>query len=100
MENVHVFPFEGKEIRKAWHNEEWYFSVVDVIEILTDSKDPQQYWKRLNQRDPELKGAVQIVPLLIATSGGKQKTDWRQFNASIGRARRHGSPAPALPRRT
>jgi DNA-damage-inducible protein D len=74
MENSsNLTPFEGEKIRKLWHNEQWYFSVVDVISILTDSKDPAQYWKRLNQRDKELKGTVQIVPLLLDTVGGKQK---------------------------
>ena len=65
--------FESKEIRRVWHNEEWYFSVVDIVEALTSSKDPKQYWKRLNQRDKELKGGVQIVPLPFETDGGKQK---------------------------
>jgi DNA-damage-inducible protein D len=74
MENSNnLTPFEGEKIRKLWHDEQWYFSVVDVIGILTDSKDPAQYWKRLNQRDKELKGTVQIVPLLLDTVGGKQK---------------------------
>jgi DNA-damage-inducible protein D len=74
MENSsNLTPFEGEQIRKLWHNEQWYFSVVDVIGILTDSKDAAQYWKRLNQRDKELKGTVQIVPLLLDTVGGKQK---------------------------
>ena len=68
-----ITPFEGKEIRKVWHEEQWFFSVVDVIGFLTESRDPQQYWKRLNQRDQELKGTVQIVPLLLETAGGKQK---------------------------
>lgn len=68
-----ITPFEGKEIRKVWHEEQWFFSVVDVIAFLTESRDPQQYWKRLNQRDQELKGTVQIVPLLLETAGGKQK---------------------------
>jgi DNA-damage-inducible protein D len=74
MENSNnLTPFEGEKIRKLWHDEQWYFSVVDVIGVLTDSKDPAQYWKRLNQRDKELKGTVQIVPLLLDTVGGKQK---------------------------
>ena len=73
MEEQNLMPFEGKAIRKIWHDAEWYFSVVDVIEVLTDSKDPQQYWKRLNQRDKALKGGVQIVPILFDTLGGKQK---------------------------
>lgn len=68
-----IIVFQEKGIRRVWHNDEWYFSIVDVVEVLTGSSDPQQYWKRLNQRDPELKGGVQIVPLLIETQGGKQK---------------------------
>jgi DNA-damage-inducible protein D len=38
--------FEGKAIRKIEHNGEWYFSVIDVIGILTDSTDLNQYWKK------------------------------------------------------
>ena len=44
--------FEDQPIRTAWdeEKEEWYFSVVDVIRILTDSKDPLAYWRKLKQR--------------------------------------------------
>ncbi|MFA4886723.1 MAG: Bro-N domain-containing protein [Candidatus Nanoarchaeia archaeon] len=45
--------FQGKNIRKTWHNNEWWFSVVDVIEALTDSKDPTDYWYRLKKRELE-----------------------------------------------
>jgi len=69
--------FESKQIRSVWSEAEqkWYFVVEDVVAILTDSKDPKQYVKRMRQRDMELaKGWVQIVPtLLIETLGGKQK---------------------------
>ena len=50
MENSNLIPFEGKEIRKEWHNEEWYFNISDVIAVLTDSKDPKAYWRKLKQR--------------------------------------------------
>ena len=46
--------FKGKEIRKKLHNDEWWFVVNDVIEALTDSRDPAQYFKRLKERDHEL----------------------------------------------
>ncbi len=48
--------FEGKNIRVAWSEEEekYYFSVVDVVQVLTDSADAKQYIKRLRSRDPEL----------------------------------------------
>ena len=44
--------FEDKKIRTAWdeENEEWYFSIIDVISVLTDSKDPTAYWRKLKQR--------------------------------------------------
>jgi len=45
--------FEGKKIRKVWHNEEWWFSVVDMVEALTDSVDAKDYWYRLKQREQE-----------------------------------------------
>ena len=46
--------FKGKEIRKTIHNDEWWFSIADVVEVLTDSTDPRQYIKKMRQRDSEL----------------------------------------------
>lgn len=69
--------FESKNIRSIWNEteEKWYFVVEDVIAILTDSKDPKQYIKRMRMRDSELsKGWVQFVPTLkVETKGGLQK---------------------------
>jgi len=42
--------FKKKEIRKAIHDNEWWFSVVDVVAALTDSADPGAYWRKLKQR--------------------------------------------------
>ena len=44
--------FEEQPIRTAWdeENQEWYFSVVDVVRVLTESKDPAAYWRKLKQR--------------------------------------------------
>jgi DNA-damage-inducible protein D len=67
--------FQGKQIRRTWHNNEWWFVLEDIISALTDSRDPKQYIKRMRQRDEVLsQGWVQIVPPLpIDTAGGKQK---------------------------
>ncbi len=69
--------FESKQIRSVWNEteEKWYFVIEDVISILTDSKDPKQYIKKMRQRDLELsKGWVQFVPtLMVDTAGGPQK---------------------------
>ncbi len=51
MSNIKLF--QDKKIRSVWNEEEeqWYFSVVDVVEALTDSVDPKQYIKKLRMRD-------------------------------------------------
>ena len=48
--------FQDKKIRRIWHNEEWYFSVVDVVAALTDSADAKDYWYRLKKRELESGG--------------------------------------------
>ena len=44
--------FEEKKVRTVWDGdqEKWYFSIVDIVEILTESADPQAYWRKLKQR--------------------------------------------------
>ncbi len=67
--------FQGKGIRRTWHNNEWWFSLEDVVFVLTESNDPKQYTQKMKQRDePLAQGWVQIVHTLsIDTSGGKQR---------------------------
>ena len=43
--------FQDKKIRRIWHNEEWYFSVVDIVAVLTDSPTPRQYWGKVKDRE-------------------------------------------------
>lgn len=50
QEIVKLAVFEGKQIRKVMHNGEWWFSVVDVCEVLTESPDAGAYWRKLKQR--------------------------------------------------
>ena len=51
-QNDNIQLFEDKRIRTAWdeEKEEWYFSVVDVVAVLTDSPNPQTYWRVLKKR--------------------------------------------------
>lgn len=51
-QNDKIQLFEDKRIRTAWYEEkeEWYFSIVDVVAVLTDSVDPTAYWRKLKQR--------------------------------------------------
>ena len=52
MENDKLQLFENKQIRTAWDEEaeEWYFSIVDVVAVLTDSPNPQTYWRVMKKR--------------------------------------------------
>ena len=51
-ENTQIKLFEDKKVRTLWDSEkeEWYFSVVDVVAVLTESKDATAYWRKLKQR--------------------------------------------------
>jgi hypothetical protein len=44
-----------KEVRRAWYNEEWYYSLVDIVAVLSESKNPTDYLKKIRQRNDELK---------------------------------------------
>ena len=72
--------FEGKQVRIVWNEQEekYYFSVVDIVQVLTDTVNPTDYIKKMKARDKELaKGWGQIVtPLAYQTSGGKQKINF------------------------
>jgi DNA-damage-inducible protein D len=46
--------FQDKKIRRIWYNDEWYFSVVDVVQALTDSSNPRNYWSMLKKREEEV----------------------------------------------
>jgi DNA-damage-inducible protein D len=67
--------FKGRQIRKTIHDNQWWFSVTDVVEALTDSPNSTDYLKKIRKRDAELaKGWGQIVtPLSLDTEGGPQK---------------------------
>ena len=69
--------FQGNNIRRTLHNDEWYFAVEDVVQVLTDSANAKDYIKKMRKRDEELsKGWGQFVtPLKIVTQGGEQSVN-------------------------
>ena len=73
MKDTELIPFDGKEIRKVWHNEEWYFSITDVIEVLTDSKNANRYWSDLKRKLEKESGQSYdfIVRLNLPRKSGK-----------------------------
>src|SRR3989344_6007332 len=72
-----IVVFQDKKIRRIWHNEEWYFSVVDVVEVLTDSPTPRQYWGKVKNREfIELELSPIWVQLKLPAEDGKlRETD-------------------------
>ena len=80
MDQNKVQLFESQPIRTAWDeaNEEWYFSIVDVISVLTESKDPTAYWRKLKQRLKE-EGNETVTNChglkMLSKDGKRRKTD-------------------------
>ena len=74
--NNNLALFEKKEIRKTWKNNKWYFSIIDVVYVLTDSLDPKQYLKKIKSRDIEIQnnwGTICTLLEMVALDGKKRK---------------------------
>ena len=76
-ENNSIQLFEDRKIRTAWdeEKEEWYFSVQDVVAVLSESADPKQYIKKMRARDPQLSanwGTI-CTPVQMLAADGKQR---------------------------
>lgn len=69
--------FEDKKVRSVWDSEteQWYFAVVDVVEVLTDSVNPTDYLKKMRKRDPELGDYIgtNCPQVAMMTSSGKNR---------------------------
>lgn len=75
MESKRIALFQGKEIRKTLHKDEWWFSISDIVETLTDSTDVKQYVKKMRSRDHELDSywGTNCTPLEMITKDGKTR---------------------------
>ena len=76
-ENNSIQLFEDRKIRTTWdeEKEEWYFSVQDVVAVLSESTDPKQYIKKMRARDPQLSanwGTI-CTPVQMLAADGKQR---------------------------
>ena len=75
--NNKLIIFESKQIRRVWHNGEWFFSVVDIAGVLAESNYPRQYWEKVKQREFI---DIQLSPIwlqlkLESADGKKYSTD-------------------------
>ncbi|GEM_PF-606649 len=69
-----IIVFGAKQIRRIWHDQQWFFSVVDIVGALTDSPNPRNYWNMMKAREAE-QSEVQLstlcVQLKLLSSDGK-----------------------------
>ena len=65
--------FEDTKIRRIWHNDEWHYSVIDVVQALTDSSNPRNYWSMLKKREAEheIELYTNCVQLKLLSADGK-----------------------------
>ena len=77
--NTKIAIFKGNKIRKILHSNKWWFSVVDVVEVLTDSANPRDYWYKMKIREKDESGAKLSTICrqlkLESADGKKYKTD-------------------------
>jgi len=72
--------FEDKKIHRSFHKGEWYFSIIDIVEVLTGSPNPWRYWSNLKIQLGENEGFAQLYPKtvqlkLLAPDGKIRETD-------------------------
>lgn len=72
-----IIAFQGKSIRRALHNGEWHFSIIDIVESLTGTTNPRRYWTDLKRKLTDCEGFAQlyakIVQLKMTAEDGKQR---------------------------
>ncbi|EKE15701.1 MAG: hypothetical protein ACD_11C00110G0009 [uncultured bacterium] len=74
MDTTKIVLFQNKEIRRELHNGEWWFSVIDVISVLTESDRPRKYWSDLKKKLIEegyIELSEKIGQLKLQSSDGK-----------------------------
>ncbi len=70
--------FEERQVRRIFHNDEWWFVLVDIVSALTDSVNPSEYLKKLRRRDPALgealrgEGGDKLSPPWAASSDSRR----------------------------
>src|SRR3989344_8088812 len=72
-EHTALVVFENRKIRRLWHEGQWFFSVIDVVEALTESDNPRNYWNMLKSRESEVELYTYCVQLKMPSPDGKMR---------------------------
>src|SRR3989338_6159895 len=76
-EDKSLVVFQDKKIRRIWHQNQWFFSVVDIVAALNDSPTPRQYWGKIKDREFVM---LELSPIWVqlkleSADGKKYETD-------------------------
>jgi hypothetical protein len=81
-----IVVFQEKTIRRNWHNDEWWFSVIDIVGVLSGSDNPKRYWSDLKRKLAQEAGSEQpyekIVRLKLQVGGGCNEQDQEKNNGT------------------
>ena len=85
-QNKKLVVFQDKKIRRTWHNNEWYFSIIDIVAALTDSPAPRQYWGKVKDREfVKIELSPIWVQLKLTSADGKMyDTDCANTESVLG----------------
>ncbi len=72
-EREKIVQFIEQKVRRVWHNEEWYIVINDVVQVLTDSTNPRQYYYNLIRRNSELKEQMEKCEIFLPINYDKGK---------------------------
>lgn len=79
-ETKELVVFKGNKIRRVLHNDEWYFSIIDIIQVLSESTNARRYWSDLKIKLTKEEGFEQLYEKIVqlkleSTDGKKYETD-------------------------
>ncbi|MGQ0800252.1 MAG: hypothetical protein ACT4NL_09095 [Pseudomarimonas sp.] len=87
----HVALFQERSIRRTWHGDQWWFAIVDVVAVLSESVQSESYIKDLRRRDKDLaKGWGQIATPLRVAIGPVGRNNQRALRRSVDQQRTTG----------
>lgn len=95
----HIAALQESSTRRVWHNEAWWFSVVDVCAMLTVSPNAGTYWRKLKQR-PNVEGCQPVTfchRLKLLAPGGQQRETNCAHTEGLFRRHRADQPYTRLP---
>ena len=94
---THIALFQRKEVRRTVHNNEWWFVITDVVAVLTDSANPQGYFRDMRRRDLPLAEALKGGGAICPPPWPRIRHGRRTPVASMLEHRRHFPPHPIHP---